>query len=381
MAEAILPFTVEEFRQRLDKVQKGMEAAGVEVLLVTAPENIYYLTGYHTVGYFSFQMLILCLDRDPIMLARGINAEMARHQSWLSDVESYGDTDSPNDALVRVLESHGLAKKRIGNQNDAFFFSVSQYKRLVAALGRDPLDGSGIIERVRWVKSPAELAYMREAGRCCAASLDAAIDACRAGATENDVAAALHQALIAAGSEYLGHAPLVCAGPGGGWGMDTWHRRPIGEDDVVFLECGGTYERYNVGLSRSVLVGNPGDKWRRMFDACREGYLRARDTVKAGVTSHEVDKPCRDHIVAQGFPFEKRVGYGIGIGFPPDWGEGRTQSINRGDDMVLETGMVFHLIPGIRITGEGAVFFSETLTVTDTGCEVLTPYSHELAIK
>ncbi|MDA0676003.1 MAG: aminopeptidase P family N-terminal domain-containing protein, partial [Proteobacteria bacterium] len=68
-----LPFDIKEYRQRLARVRKNMEKAGADVMLVTAPENIYYLLGYHTVGYFSFQVLIVALDRDPIMLARGLN--------------------------------------------------------------------------------------------------------------------------------------------------------------------------------------------------------------------------------------------------------------------------------------------------------------------
>ena len=306
---------------------------------------------------------------------------MARHQSWLADVDSYGDTDDPIDALARLLDDRGLAAGRVGCERDGFFFSIGQYQGLAARLGREPGDGTGIVGAARRVKSPAEIACMREAGRASAASMDAAIAACRAGATENDVAAALHEALFAAGSEYLGHAPLVCAGPGGGYGMDTWRRRAIGEDDVVFLETGGTFGRYNVALSRTVLVGRPDDKWRRMFEACREGYVRARDAVRAGATSHEVNRACRDHILARGYPFYKRVGYGIGIGFPPDWGESRFLAINRGDETVLEPGMVVHLVPVIRVTGEGAVVFSETVAVTDTGHEVLTPYSPDLAFR
>ena len=377
MSKTDLPFTVEEYRTRLANVQANMAAAGIEVLLVTAPENIFYLTGYHTVGYFSFQMLVVSIDRDPVMLVRGLNVTQAR-ASWIEDVEGYSDTEDVNDWIYDCLAKYDLAEARLGNQDNAFFFTVAQYKMLVARLGKEPLDGSGLVEKARLIKSPRELAYMREAGRCCAASIDAAVDAVKPGATENDVSAALHHGLISAGSEYLGHPPLVVTGPAAGLGMETYRRRVIADDDILFIEAGGTYERYNVGLSRTVAVGRPDDKWTPMYEACRDGFLRAAEAIKPGVTSDEVDAQCRGHIRGQGYPFEKRAGYSIGIGFPPDWGEGRTQSINQGDSTVLVPGMVFHIVPNLRLAGEGSVIFSETVAVTETGHEILTPYPRDL---
>ncbi len=380
MSQGDLPFTVEEYRTRLKNVQANMAAADIEVLLVTAPENIFYLTGYHTVGYFSFQMLVVPIDRNPIMLARGLNVTQAQ-ASWIDDVEGYSDTQDVNDLVYDSLAKYGLADKRLGNQDNAFFFTVTQYKKLVARLGKEPIDGSGLIEKVRLIKSPQELAYMREAGRCCAASIDAGVAAVKPGATENDVAAALHHGLISSGSEYLGHPPLIVTGPAAGLGMETYRRRPIDTNDILFIEAGGTYERYNVGLSRTVAIGRPDEKWTPMYEACRDGFIAAAEAIKPGVTSHEVDAQCRKHIRDQGYPFDKRAGYSIGIGFPPDWGEGRTQSINQGDETVLVPGMVFHIVPNLRLAGEGSVIFSETVAVTETGHEILTPYPRDLIHK
>ena len=321
-------------------------------------------------------MLVVALGRDPIMLVRGLNVSQAQ-ASWIKDVEGYSDTDDVNDWIHRMLGKHNLATKRIGSQDNAFFFTVAQYKKLVARLGKEPIDGSGLIEKVRLIKSAKELAYMREAGRCCAAAIDAGVAAVKGGATENDVSAALHQGLIKAGSEYLGHPPLLVTGPAAGLGMETYKRRKIAKNDVFFIEAGATYERYNVGLSRTVMVGKPDAKWTRMYEACRDGFNLAATAIKPGVTSHEVDRQCRDHIRGRGYPFDKRVGYSIGIGFPPDWGEGRTQSINQGDTTVLVPGMVFHMVPNLRLAGEGSVIFSETVAVTETGHEILTRFPAE----
>ena len=360
-----------------------MEVAGVEVMLVTAPENIFYLTGFHTLGYYSFQILIIPLDRDPVLLTRALNLDIALRMTWLRDIEIYTDTQDPNEILYGTLVKYRLTGRRLGNQNSAWFFSVAEYDSLVARLGGRPIDCSGMIEKVRLIKSPSEVEYIRAAGRCVAAFVDAAIEACKPGATENDVTAAGHYGLYAAGSEYIGHAPLMVCGTAAGLPNETFMRRAIAPNDHFFIEAGGTYGRYNACLSRTVFIGNANPRLIRMAEISREALNRAKARVRAGVTSEEVDAAARDYIREQGLEeaFQHRLGYSMGIGFPPDWGEGRIQSINTSDRTVLRPGMVFHLIPDLKVRGLGGVVFSETVLVSDDGCDVLTPYTQDLAFK
>jgi Xaa-Pro aminopeptidase len=379
-----LPFPREEYAARLARVRQGMDAAGTEVMLTTVPENITYLTGYSTLGYFTFQVLILSLEHDPILLTRAINVEKAQVDSCLSHIVGYADTEDPDEATYTVLKTFGLLRKRIGNQDDAWFFSVSRYKKLVRRLGATDLpDSSGIIERVRRVKSRQEIEYIRQAGRYCAASLRAAIDAVAPGATDNDVAAAAYHALYKAGSEFLGHEAQFVAGPAAGLGFECARRRPIAQDDVVYMEAGGTHNRYNCMLSRTVIVGKPDPRWMAMAEASRDALNAAKAAIRAGVTSHEVDLAARSVMRTAGFAryFMHRTGYSIGIGVPPDWGEGRIMSINANDPTVLEPGMCFHLIPDLKVARQGGVVLSESVAVTATGHELLTDFPQEIVVR
>src|SRR5262249_30974795 len=291
------------------------------------------------------------------------------------------DTEDPDEATYAVLKKYGLLDKRISNQDDAWFFSVSRYKKLLRRLGvTDLMDGSGIIERVRRVKSPREIEYIRQAGRYCAASLRAAIGAAAPGATDNDVAAASYHALYKAGSEFLGHEAQFVAGPAAGLGFECARRRPIGRNDVVYMEAGGTHNRYNCMLPRTVIIGKPDPKWMAMAEASRDALNAAKAAIRAGVTSHEVDLAARSVMRTAGFAryFMHRTGYSIGIGLPPDWGEGRIMSINEHDPTVLEPGMCFHLIPDLKVVHEGGVVFSESVVVTATGHEVLTDFPQDV---
>lgn len=378
-----LPFSLEEYRARLHAVRTRMEAAGVEVMLTTVPENIVYLTGYVSLGYFTYQVLILSLDHDPILLTRALNVDKARVDSCLEHVVGYEDTEDPVEATYRVLASYGLLGKRIGNQDDAWFFSVARYRQLVRRLGVEPADCSGLVEHVRRIKSPREIEYLRQAGRYAAASLRAAIDATRPGVTENDVAAAAYHALYRAGSEFLGHEAQYVAGPAAGLAFECAKRRPIRDDDVVYMEAGGTHQRYNCMLSRTVIVGRPGPRWIALAEASREALHAARAAIRPGVTSHEVDLAARSVIRRAGFEpyFRHRTGYSIGIGLPPDWGEGRILSINQHDPTVLEPGMCFHLIPDLKVVHQGGVVFSESVVVTERGHELLTEFPQELVFR
>jgi Xaa-Pro dipeptidase len=376
-----LPFSRQEYAARLDKVRRRMEAAGLEVLLTTVPENITYLTGYSTLGYFTYQILVVALEVEPILLTRALNVEKAQVDSCLHHVEGYTDTEDPDEATHRVLERFGLLGKHIGNQDDAWFFSAGRYKKLLRRLGvADLPDASGIIEHVRRVKSPREIEYIRQAGSYCEASLRAAIEAVAPGRTDSDVAAAAYHALYTAGSEFLGHEAQFVTGPAAGLGFECARRRPIGTNDVVYMEAGGTHNRYNCMLSRTVIVGRPDPKWTAMAEASRDTLNAARAAIRPGVTSHEVDLAARTVMRKAGLAkyFMHRTGYSIGIGVPPDWGEGRIMSINANDSTVLEAGMCFHLIPDLKVVHEGGVVFSESVVVTPTGHEVLTDFPQEI---
>lgn len=198
--------------------------------------------------------------------------------------------------------------------------------------------------------------------------------------TDSDVAAAAYHALYRAGSEFLGREAQFVAGPAAGLAFECAKRRPIRPDDVVYMEAGGTHQRYNCMLSRTVIVGRPDPLWIAMAEASREAVNAARAAIRPGVTSHEVDQAARSVIRKAGFEpyFAHRTGYSIGIGLPPDWGEGRIMSINEHDPTVLEAGMCFHLIPDLKVAHQGGVVFSESVVVTEQGHRLLAEFPQEI---
>jgi Xaa-Pro dipeptidase len=380
-----LAFSAAEYRQRLTRVQQELRKRDLDVLMVYWPENLYYLTGYHTLGYFGYQVLFVPASGDPLFLVRRLERQNVRDLTWLDHCEVYQDTEDPLDVTARVLNERGWASRAVGIELDAWFLTTRHFLGLRKRLASfDPTDASQLVNRIRLIKSAAELRYIRAAARACEASADAAVKAIRPGVREYEVAAEMHRALFQAGSTYLGHPPLLGSGPRSGRAFVTWSERAIRANEPVHIEPGGCVRRYHAVLIRTVHVGPPRDKkFLRLVDLSLEGLHDALATLRAGVTSAAVDDALKGPVRRAGLGETafSRGGYSIGIGFPPDWGEGRTQSIKQGDPTVLQANMTFHLLSNLWYEGKTLVAFSETVRVTDSGCEVITRFPRELIVK
>jgi Xaa-Pro dipeptidase len=376
-----LPFSSSVYEARLATVQRDLAERGLAGGLLFDPENLFWLTGYQTIGYFTFQTMFVPRTGSPTVVSRVVNREMALALSTIGDFEPIDDTADPVAVVAAFLARHCPPGNRIGVETAARSLTVADHRRLDGLVPGQLEDWNGAIEPHRILKSADELARIRAACRAAEAGLDAAIATVAAGRTENDVAAAMFQANIAAGSEYLGHPPLVVAGARTGLCFAMWRRNEIKAGDVVLLEAAGCVDRYHGIIARSVVVGPPSARQQRVADAIITVLETAIDTIKPGITAGEVDEACRRIAVERGYGdhFNHRTAYGIGIGFPPNWSEGHIYSIRPDDPLVLQPDMTFHIVPTVFLDDFG-MCFSESVRVTETGCEVLTDYPRRLLV-
>lgn len=375
-------FPQAEFAARLDRLRRAIAPLDVDAIMLTGPENIFWATGRQTAGYFAFQALIVPQEGEPVLLVRQLETTGARASTWLRDIRAWQDGEDPAQALAALVA--GLGIRRLAVEREGWFVSPALADRIAAALeGVAIRDGSGMAEGLRAVKSPAELAAIRRAAGYAQAGLAAAIDACAAGVSENELAAAMMGAAIRAGSEAMAMEPLISSGPRSGVPHATWRRRALRPGDPVFLELAASHDRYHAALMRSVWIGPPPAQARRMMDVALRALDAALATMRPGL-------PCsRPHDAAQaiideaGFTsaFRKRIGYSMGAAFAPDWGEGAILSLFSGMARLLEPGMVFHLPATLRAYGDFTVGASETVIVTETGIEILADLPRDLTIR
>jgi Xaa-Pro dipeptidase len=314
-------FPAQEFATRIRNLQTVLARHDAEVLVLTGPENIFWATGRQTAGYFAFQALVIPMDAPPILLVRQLELTAARASTWLEDIRAWQDGEDPATALALILR--GLGARRIALEREGWFVSPALFDRITAAMpGARFQNGSGLAEGLRVVKSPAELAAIRLAGSYAQAGMIAAIDACRAGISENEIAAEMTAAALRAGSEAMAMEPLVSSGPRSGIPHATWRRHVLQTGDPVFLELAASHDRYHAALMRSVWIGPPPSEAMQMMDVA----LRALDSA---LKAMQPGAPCsRAHDAAQkviddaghGAAFRKRIGYSMGIACAPDWG-------------------------------------------------------------
>ena len=378
-----LAFPREEYDARVEKVRQAMAERAIEVLLIFTPENVNYLTGYDTIGYSSYLCLALPVDREPVMVIREMERGVASSTTWLDDFATTGDTDDPIERTVDALTRRGLVGRRIAMEATAPFVTARTWLRLKSSLGAERVaDGSEIVEPVRAIKSSLEIEKIRRACSLVDGGMAAALEAVRSGATENDVAVAAYAAMVGGGSDPLVSNPIVTSGPRSGVAHTTFHGRRLERGDTVLIELGATVSRYGGALMRTAFIGEPTDEAQRMSEVVLHALNAAIAAIRPGVTAGSVDEACRRVIEDAGFEpmFRKRTGYSVGVAFAPDWGEGHIVSLRRDDPRLLEPGMVFHMPPALRAFQRLCVGMSETVLVSETGCEVLTTYPRELHI-
>ena len=376
-------FPKEEFEARLASVRAGMADKGLDALLQFSPSNLFYLTGYNTAGFNNWQCLVVPMTGNPVLVLRLLERPIALATSWTDSIETYQDHEEPEAAVARTLSDLGLSNANLGAEQTSPFLTVGSYNKLNGLVGGRLVDGTGIVESVRLIKSDLELDYFRRAARSTEAGMQAAVDAIAEGKTENDVAAASYEAMTATGGEFFCNSPIVTAGYKSGLAHTTYHRRTLERGDPVAIEIGATFNRYTSPLFRTAAVGEANPDLRRMYEACTEALESAIEAVKPGVQSRDVQEACQKVIDARGYEphFRKRVGYGLGVGYPPTWGEGHIIDLKHHDERVLQPNMVFHVVPALRENGEYGVGMSETVAVTDSGHEVITNFSRDLFVR
>ncbi len=379
-----IAFPMKEYERRLAELRQRMDKAGIDAMVITTPENNCYVSGFESVGHYYFNALVVPLEGEPFMTPRLLEDSGVKEYTWVELSRPYQDFEDPMDILAKALDEFGLLNKRIGFEKGCWFFTALQQERLFAKCPHTAfIDSGGLVEQGRVIKSEYEIAMMRKAARATEAGMRAGIDAVHVGATENDVAADIHYAMIKAGSEWPAISPFVASGPRGAVGHATWAGRTIQNNEFVFIEIAAALKRYHAPMMRTVALGKVDDLLREGEQIVIEAFNRAVDYIKPGVPAGDVDALTRKIISQASFGAQQssRAGYSVGIGLPPDWGEGQILSMQPGETRPLQANMTFHLLPWIQIPGRGGIGITGTIRVTEHGCEVLTNFDCRLFTK
>ena len=387
-------FPKEEYLERLRTTKTRMSAAGIDVLVVSDPANMNYLTGYDGWSFYVPQCVVVGLDADlPLWIGRGMDVAGARHTTFLPEGNIVGYPDH----YVQTLERHplnfvgdrikdrGWGNKTVGVEMDAYYFSARSYAELRKHLPDAQFANADLLVNwIRLVKSDGEIALMKEAGKIAERVMQTAIDRLEPGVRECDAVAAVYQAQMSGtpefGGDYPAIVPMMPTGEKTSAPHLTWTDAPYESEQMVNLELAACRHRYHCPIARTAYLGkNPPSKLVELANHTVEGLDITLGAIKPGMRAEEVELVWRSHIAKAGLEKESRIGYAMGLNYPPDWGE-HTASLRPGDQTVLAPNMTFHMILGMWMDDYGFEC-SESLRLTETGCETFADFPRKLFVK
>lgn len=386
-------FERSEYLDRIARVKKTMSERGLDLLLVASPANQFYLTGYDGWSFYTPQMVVVALDQEePIWFGRKMDAVGAEFTAFMDQARIVPYDDSyvaseerhPMQALVKLIAENGWDRARIGVEMDDYYYTARWHQILTSGLPSARFEDAFLL--VNWArlrKSEREIEYLTQAGTISAAAMQAAMDKAEPGVRQCDVIAELNRVTTAGTPEFGG--TFTCKPPNAMVGDYcaaphlSWTEAPLKADEMFYIEQGGVRHRYHSPLSRCLYLGKPSERMLHISAVIAEGLEAVLDKVRPGNTLGELAEVWGETIARHGVEKDSRIGYPIGIGYPPTWGE-LTCSLRKGDRTVLEPNMTFHCIPAIWLDDYGLVI-SESFVVTENGARTFADYPRKLFSK
>ena len=365
-----LPFEINEYSARLARVRAAMEARDLDMLVLTDPSNMGWLTGYDGWSFYVHQAVIVTHDADPLWWGRAQDVAGARRTVWMAEgccvgyAEHYIQT--PDCHPMEDLQRH--LKGRVGVEMDNYYYSAKAHAALTAA-GVTMYDATGVANWCRAVKSEAEIAFMRKAAHISEAVIAGMSARVAPGVPKNEVIADAYRDAIRGvdgdWGDYPAIVPLVPSGADAAAPHLTWNGDAFRTGEATTIEIAGCYRRYHAPLCRSIFLGEPPDEMKRAEAALLDGLAAGLDVARAGNQARDVAAALNEALNRVGIKRTARCGYPIGLSYPPDWGE-RTISFRDTDTTVLEPNMTFHFMPGLWMDGWGLAI-TESIRITAAG--------------
>lgn len=377
-------FPKEELERRLEAVRAALQRAELDAAVIGVPENIYYLTGLDHWGFFACHLLIVPVEGEMVLTCRKMERITVENQVTNARFMGHADHEDIVDYAAAALADLGVADGRLGIEKRALFITPRVAETLQQKVGRAKWsDASGLADSVRMIKSSLEVEYTKCAAKASDAGMLAAIDAIRDGASDYEVSAECHRAMILAGSEYPGFGPFIRPTTRLGEEHTTWRGDIFHKGDAVFLEIAAAFRKYQAPMGRLAYVGTAPGGAEDAAALAIDGMRAIVGVLKPGAVAG--DAYAAWHEVARGAGLNDyhrhHCGYMVGIGFPPSWSGGSmVTSLAPNSKLKLAPGMVFHAHSWFTNTGCADHFISNTVLMGEREAEVLTAQTPETLI-
>jgi len=377
-------FPKKELEQRLLNVRSELVSSNLDGIVITIPENIYYLTELDHLGFFACHLLVVPREGDMILVCRAMEKITFENQVKNALFFGHADHEDPADYIVSALSELKLLNSQIGIESKSLFLT----SRLAESIkSKTPnvhwQDASNLVSRLRIIKSPLEMDFVRKAAKATDAGMLAAINSIKDGASDYEVSAECSRAMILAGSEHFAFGPFIRPTSRLGEEHTTWRGEVFKNGDAVFIEIAANYRKYQSPMGRLVYVGSAPKNVEKSVKLAIDGMKAINNSIKPGAKAGDAYAAWREVGRKGGLENYERhhCGYLVSIGFPPSWtGGSMVTALAPNSQLELKVGMTFHTHSWFTNTDCVDYFISNTSLLTENGCEVLTNQTPETLI-
>ena len=366
-----LHFERSEFDARRDRLMIELAEKKLDAVLLFAQESMYWLTGYDTFGFCFFQCLVVKADGSMILLTRSADLRQARQTSIIDNIVLWTDRDGANPAidLRNLLNDLDLLGARIGVEYDTHGLTAYNGRRLDEQLQTfgQIADASGIINRLRLFKSPAEILHVEKAASLADDALDAALPLIHAGGSEAAILAAMQGAVFAGGGDYPANEFIIGSGADALLCRYKAGRRTLDAQDQLTLEWAGVSAHYHAAMMRTVVIGEPTNRHRELYSACRETIQAIEMVLRPGNTFGTVFDIHSKIMDERGLARHRlnACGYSLGARFSPSWMEHQMFHVGNPQPIEPNMSLFVHMIIADSDTGTAMTLGQTYLTTAD----------------
>ena len=380
-----LHFDNAEYAARQTLATQAVQDAGLDALIMFAPESHFWICGYDTFGFAMFQALILTANGGLHLLTRLPDLRQARLTSTLPEdhIHIWSEKEGVNPAqnLANLLNKLKINTGNLGFESQTAGLTDFNGQMLRAALP-DLKDHSDLIRALRRVKSPAEIAMHRRAATLSDDAMDAGLAATHAGAFEGDILAAMQGAVFKGGGDYAGNEFILGSGPGALLCRYYSGRRHLDPQDQMTWEWSGAYARYHAAMMRTVIIGQANNSQRHMHAAAVEALEACEAAIRPGAPMGDVYNAHAKVFDARGLSHAKlqACGYGMGAVYNPIWVD--FPMFYEGNPLIMQENQVFFLHMILMDSNAGlAMCMGHSVLVTANGTERLSRHPLDLLIR
>ena len=387
------PFSKIEYNTRAHRVREAMKHQNLDALIIGNPDNINWLTGYDAWSFYTPQLMLIDLNEDGLFwFGREMDASAAKFTTYLTEQQIIGYPEEfvqtplthPSCYISNWIKKSGYEGSIIGLETDSYFTSPRSIANLQSNLENIKWrDADLLINWVRVVKSEAEITMMRQAAIISDIAMETAYAGTSVGVRQCDLMADIVAAQIKGTKDFGGDMtalhPLILAGESASTAHPLWTDAELKPEQTIAFELGGCRKRYNVGLARTVHLGKK--KPKKLIETAKavtEGMHAVVDTLRSDVSTGAVHQAWQSILDSYGLEKKSRIGYSIGVGYPPDWGE-QTLSFRANEQTIVPQNAVVHIILGMWMDGWG-MELSETLHVQEHESARLSKFSQEVEL-